>query len=299
MCWVLGIQYWGYTLRSGGRTGTAAEVQGYGVSHPGARRALTPQPRGPRAGTPALPTPPGIPGLPRIPPPDSPPPRRCRWGGGGWIAERRAYVARTCRRRRAGAGRPGHRFRGRVPPHALGAFAGERGDGGGGQAAPDRARASRRPADGMAAWAALDAGLLLRAALVLGYLAVRLRLRRPCPTRRVSISPYLLPMCGEGLALGRGWSDHALATIYVWGKATEALAALVLQAVWDGFHPVHRWRLRKVPGPPSQWLFGNLKEFRTLGQHGAYELWARYGPVYKVHVCRGYNGQSGLAISLL
>ena len=54
------------------------------------------------------------------------------------------------------------------------------------------------------------------------------------------------------------------------------------QVVWYGFHPLHRYRLRKIPGPPSQWLFGNLKEFRSLGQHGAYELWARYGPVYKV-----------------
>ena len=53
------------------------------------------------------------------------------------------------------------------------------------------------------------------------------------------------------------------------------LAGLVVY----GFHPIRRWRYRRVPGPPYRWLVGHLPEILAEGQEQAALRWARrYGP---------------------
>ncbi|KAK9828027.1 hypothetical protein WJX81_001818 [Elliptochloris bilobata] len=60
------------------------------------------------------------------------------------------------------------------------------------------------------------------------------------------------------------------------------LSAAVAVVVY-GFNPLTRWRYRKLPGPPPQWLFGNLREVIKKGNHAAYTDWHRsYGPVFKL-----------------
>ncbi|CAL5225497.1 g8325 [Coccomyxa viridis] len=58
-----------------------------------------------------------------------------------------------------------------------------------------------------------------------------------------------------------------------------------LQVFIYGFRPYHRIMLRGIPGPPRQWLFGNIPE--TLKEGGIYktqQVYAqKYGPVFATH----------------
>lgn len=50
-----------------------------------------------------------------------------------------------------------------------------------------------------------------------------------------------------------------------------------------GLHPVARWRLRHLPGPPFRWLVGHLPEMVRLGQETAYAEWGKqYGGVFLI-----------------
>ena len=50
-----------------------------------------------------------------------------------------------------------------------------------------------------------------------------------------------------------------------------------------GLHPVARWRLRRLPGPPFRWLVGQLPEMLGRGQEAAYAEWGRrYGGVFLI-----------------
>ncbi|CAL5225498.1 g8326 [Coccomyxa viridis] len=74
--------------------------------------------------------------------------------------------------------------------------------------------------------------------------------------------------------------DSAMQT----GLPSWQLAVLVLFAaiVIYGFRPVHRWRLRKIPGRRPKWFMGTLMELRKKGAAKTHQIWAReYGPVYK------------------
>ncbi|KAK9901608.1 hypothetical protein WJX75_004612 [Coccomyxa subellipsoidea] len=60
-------------------------------------------------------------------------------------------------------------------------------------------------------------------------------------------------------------------------------AIFVLVAVLYGFHPLTRWRLRKIPGPPPQWYAGNLLEVMRQSSYHFYIRNARkYGKIFKV-----------------
>ncbi|BDA42318.1 Cytochrome P450 3A24 [Coccomyxa sp. Obi] len=63
-----------------------------------------------------------------------------------------------------------------------------------------------------------------------------------------------------------------------------ALAALlVCWALLYGFHPLARWKWRKIPGPPPKWYAGNLMEMMRESSYHYYIRNARkYGKVIKV-----------------
>lgn len=61
-----------------------------------------------------------------------------------------------------------------------------------------------------------------------------------------------------------------------------ALGVFVASAIVYGFHPIARWRLRKLPGPTPGWYTGNLPEVLSRGPAAVYTEWGRkYGPVFQ------------------
>jgi len=76
------------------------------------------------------------------------------------------------------------------------------------------------------------------------------------------------------------WSSLAVPA----GAVGAALLALALMAsaviVWS-LKPLTRWRLRRLPGPRPDWLFGNLLQIKELGLHEQRVRWQReYGKVF-------------------
>lgn len=50
-----------------------------------------------------------------------------------------------------------------------------------------------------------------------------------------------------------------------------------------GLRPIQKWKFRYIPGPRTEWLFGNLQGIIAKGKHEAFRTWAReFGNVFKV-----------------
>ncbi|KAK9909316.1 hypothetical protein WJX75_000424 [Coccomyxa subellipsoidea] len=69
----------------------------------------------------------------------------------------------------------------------------------------------------------------------------------------------------------------------LWILATLAgVLVFAASAIAYGFHPIARWRLRKLPGPSPAWYSGNLPELLSKGSAVVYTEWGqKYGKVYK------------------
>ncbi|CAL5219444.1 g1276 [Coccomyxa viridis] len=62
----------------------------------------------------------------------------------------------------------------------------------------------------------------------------------------------------------------------------SGLVTLAISLFVYGFHPIWRYRLRKIPGPTGAWLRGSLPEVLSHGPHIMYTEWGKkYGKVFK------------------
>eukprot|EP00884_Botryococcus_braunii_P004712 jgi/Botrbrau1/14241/Bobra.0381s0004.1 len=68
----------------------------------------------------------------------------------------------------------------------------------------------------------------------------------------------------------------------------EIVALLAFIGSWS---PLSRWRLRHIPGYTGIWLLGNIPDLlKYHGTHAFYqEGHKKYGPVFKIMVCRQTN----------